>query len=99
MSQLSGSWNMWAAHEPTLLPLSVALSAVAGGVRVCAALKRKGKGDDVAEQQMDAVVRAHNGEGKSQGGPWAQQQQTSLSSSCVLDDSSHHSAANSRARP
>jgi hypothetical protein len=28
----------------------------------CAALRRKGKGDDVAEEQMDAVVRAHNGE-------------------------------------
>lgn len=28
----------------------------------CAALRRKGKGDDVSEQQMDAVVRAHNGE-------------------------------------
>jgi len=27
-----------------------------------AALRRKGKGDDVAEHQMDAVVRAHNGE-------------------------------------
>lgn len=27
-----------------------------------AALRRKGKGDDVSEQQMDAVVRAHNGE-------------------------------------
>jgi hypothetical protein len=31
-------------------------------VACCAALKRKGKGDDVSEQQMDAVVRAHNGE-------------------------------------
>jgi hypothetical protein len=27
-----------------------------------AALKRKGKGDDVAEEQMEAVVRAHNSE-------------------------------------
>ncbi len=27
---------------------------------LCAALKRKGKGDDVTEEDMGAVVHAHN---------------------------------------
>lgn len=31
-----------------------------GGSLHCAALKRKGKGDDVTEDDMDAVVLAHN---------------------------------------
>ena len=42
---------------PTLLPAAVlALKKPASG----AALKRKGKGDDVTENHMDAVVWAHN---------------------------------------